>query len=100
MEKRCSFEGCDRSGKIVKGYCFGHYRQQSKGLPLKPLKWKRTAPVRDETGKTCNTCREHKPYEDYHVSTQNVDGRQGKCKECQNAGMREAYARKQLAKAN
>ena len=37
----CGFEGCGRSA-VCKGLCNGHYTQQYKGLPLTPLRTRRT----------------------------------------------------------
>lgn len=36
----CSFDGCGRT-KRYKGYCQGHYAQQWRGEPLRPLRPKR-----------------------------------------------------------
>lgn len=37
---------------------------------------------RDEHGKTCPVCQEHKPWDDYHKNTTARDGHQSYCKAC------------------
>jgi hypothetical protein len=32
----CSFEGCDHEAR-ARGFCVGHYSQQQRGQPLRPL---------------------------------------------------------------
>jgi hypothetical protein len=32
----CAFEGCGKE-RVALGLCWGHYRQQSRGQPLRPL---------------------------------------------------------------
>jgi hypothetical protein len=32
----CTFEGCDKE-RCARGLCVGHYRQQYRGTPLRPL---------------------------------------------------------------
>ena len=37
MDHQCSFPGCPRPRKAL-GLCDGHYKQASKGHPLRPIK--------------------------------------------------------------
>lgn len=80
MEWQCTYEECDKP-KRCKGLCDGHYAQQKKGKALTPLRARKRT-VRDETGKVCKRCDTYKPYEEYHVSNAEVDGRQALCKKC------------------
>jgi 5-methylcytosine-specific restriction endonuclease McrA len=44
-------------------------------------------------GKICCACDTWKPYEDYHRNKRKKDGREPRCKDCNNARMRDEYAR-------
>jgi hypothetical protein len=48
----CNFEGCDKEARS-KGLCVGHYRQQRRGQPLRPLGSVRGGPPRTQP-ETCS----------------------------------------------
>lgn len=43
--------------------------------------------------KTCSTCKETKPLDDFHRMSRAADGRQSKCKPCRSIDTRAHYLR-------
>lgn len=74
----CEFEGCDREAKC-KSLCLGHYTQQHRGRPLKPLRAYRYSDTLDGT-KTCTRCGVERSTDDYYRHS--YGGLYSRCKPC------------------
>lgn len=81
MNKDCIYEGCGRPVKS-RGFCNGHYQQNSKGQELKPIRTKKVTD-RDELGrKNCAGCSDWKPVDEFFKAATKVDGLTLHCKAC------------------
>lgn len=78
MTKICSFDPCDNPAKS-KALCGGHYQQQHKGLPLKPLRALLSASYTEDGLKVCQYCGEAKnPITGFYKMSGNA------CRDCHN----------------
>lgn len=93
MDRECSFEGC-KTEVICKGLCWAHYRQQLRGIKLKP---KKTRTERDAEGKVCKGCKTYKKYAEYYVNRRMKDGVQALCKVCHKAAIARKREERQAA---
>ena len=86
LTRPCIFPNCVGRPYYAKGMCVGHYHQDLKGQPLRPLHTKRPkgAPAkRDDLGrKQCSHCAEWLPETAFHASTSTSDGFAVHCRTC------------------
>lgn len=92
----CKFPGCRYlDAPDGDGYCRHHWRQQSLGYQLVPLKGTpnrgRLVVVRDTYGnKLCPPCGEWKPEHDFSKNSKSSDGLNGRCRRCHASAQKKA----------
>lgn len=81
----CKFEGCEnRSRTKSSDYCYGHYTQLYRGVPLSPLRKvrKKNSAVSVDGFKVCYFCNESLPTDRFGTQKTSSDGFSYICKEC------------------
>lgn len=79
----CAFTGCTASRRYDQ-LCMGHYNQQRRGLPLRPLRKMTDPTARDSAGnKQCRRCERWLVTSEFSTNNARPDGLTAYCRRCE-----------------
>lgn len=82
-DNTCVFDGCTKKRYSRSDLCGGHYTQQRRGEPLRPIRRYRFWQTRDEHGrKLCRLCEQWLSPDNFRSNACRPDGLEYQCEPC------------------